>query len=215
MPDATRYLADFQLTTLVRPESYADGTKGWEPLWFQAGDTSGLAVFVSALDAEIYRQQAMADGRVGWSRVALDRFDLLAHIRSLDGMLYCQMVIGFVASMSGGLALREGLPRPRLVPLPFELSVDTPAPVTFHFNVWVFNFMREQWALVGAKNYAEQVESMNAASNAELAATATHALRSVTHTNTTDDDHDWCIYEPQTGAWIFGPDESRQAANLH
>ena len=50
---------------------------------------------------------------------------------------------------TGRLAVRKGLPR--LVPLHFELSVETPPSVTFHFNAWVFNFMREKWALVGAK----------------------------------------------------------------
>ena len=76
MPEPTHYLADFELTTLVRPVIYPDGTKGWEPLWFNAGDASGLAVFVSALDAEIYRQQAMASDSAGWRRIPLAGFDV-------------------------------------------------------------------------------------------------------------------------------------------
>ena len=72
--------------------------------------------------------------------------------------------------------MRAGLPRPRLIPFAFELPSETQPPVTFHFNAWVFDFMREQWARVGAQDHAAQVESMNTATGAELMATAKRAL---------------------------------------
>ena len=215
MPKPTQYLADFELTTLVRRVTYPDSTQGWEPLWLQSGDSRGLAVFVSALDAEIYRQQAQVGGSLGWQRLPLARFDLLEHIKNLDGRLYCQMVFGFGASMSGELAIRNGKPRVHLVPLPFELATDTQPPITFYFDAWVFNFMREQWALLSAPDYATQVERMNEATDTELAATATHALRAVAHFNSTGEDPDWGVYAPEIGIWRFGPDELRQKTNLH
>lgn len=62
MTDLTDYLADFELTTLVRPIVLASGAGGREPLWFEGGDERGLAIIVSVLDAEIYRRFAIASG---------------------------------------------------------------------------------------------------------------------------------------------------------
>lgn len=215
MTDPTDYLADFELTTLVRPIILANGA-GWrEPMWFQGGDERGLAIFVSALDAEIYRRFAIANGSSGWLRLPLSRFDLLDHVKALGGRLSCQVVFGFGASTSRELDTRDGLPRPLLVSVPFEVELDTPPPVTFQFNAWIFDFIREQWALVGPEGYAAQVESMNVANDAQLLAAAESAQQGVRARSAAGEEHDWCLYAPEAGTWHFGPTELRQTAHLH
>jgi hypothetical protein len=144
-------------------------------MWLQGGDERGLAIFVSALDAEIYRRFAVANGSSGWRRLPLSRFDLLDHVKARDGHLSCQVVLGSGASTSHELETRNGLPRPIRVSVPIEVELGTPPPITFQFNPWIFEFIREQWALVGPEGYADQVESMNVANDAQLVAAAESA----------------------------------------
>ena len=94
MADITEYLADFELTTLVRGVDVTCGAKGLEPLWFQGSDEKGLAVFVSALDAELYRQFAISSGSSGWTRVPLAKFGLFEHVKTAGGRLACQLTFG-------------------------------------------------------------------------------------------------------------------------
>lgn len=215
MTDPTDYLADFELTTLVRHATLVDGPDWQESMWLQDGDERELSIFVSALDAEIYRQFAVANGSSGWRRLPLSRFNLLDHVKALDGHLSCQVVFGFGASTSHELETRIGLPRPILVSVPFEVELDTPPPVTFQFNAWIFEFIREQWALVGPEGYADQVESMNVADDAQLVAAAESARQGVRSRSASVEDHDWCLFAPEAEAWHFGPTELRQAAHLH
>jgi hypothetical protein len=214
--DHTAYFADFELTTLVRTVSTANGRNGREPLWFQGGNEQGLAIFASALDAEIYRQFAILNGSSGWERIPLARFALAELINAAGGRLSCQLTFGFSATVSGELDTRgEGLPRPLLVPVLFEVQSETSTAITFQFQSWIFEFIRKQWAVIGPENYAAQVESMNTASDAELAALAKYATKGVSSRKTSAEAHDWCLYAPEGRAWHFGPTELRQVGHLH
>lgn len=130
MSASTDYISDFLLTVLVRQSKTADGSPWLEPLWLKAGESRGLAVFVSALDAEIYLQAVAATDGPAWRRVQLDDFDLLDHIKGQGGELHCHIIFGFSASMTGRLATRSGLPRPRLVTVTFDVSMDSLPPIT-------------------------------------------------------------------------------------
>ncbi len=219
-PDTTDYYADFELTTLVRQVAYSDGTIGQEPLWLECGAIQGLALFVSALDAELYRQLAHASGSIGWRRVPLARFDLLQHVLRLGGQLYCKIVYGFSAAPGARLATREGLPRTILVQAGLEVPLDAVEPVNFDFAAQVFDFIRQQWAPL-ADDYPAQVKVLSAASETELAAVAAHALDTIAcleiddGNDDGDDGRGWCIYSPGAKAWCFGSAELRVPAQLH
>ena len=122
----------------------------------------------------IANSQLQMEAAVG-NHCPLSSFNLLDHVKALDDHLSCQVVFGFGASTSHELEKRIGLPCPILVSVPFEVELDTPPPVTFQFNAWIFEFIREQWALVGSEGYTDQVESMNVADDAQLVAAAESA----------------------------------------
>lgn len=216
MADLTDYYADFELTTLVRRAEFASGKEWCEPLWFKSGCESGLAVFVSALDAEIYRLAAAKQGHIGWERLPLSNFDLLAHIKEMGGSLSCRIVFGFGASLSRELSAgTSGAPRPLLVPALFEVGPAADRPISFQFEAWIFEFMRQQWSLIGPEDYPAQVEAMNTSCDSELSQAAAQAINSIVLHEATDTDHDWCLFSPSTASWHFGPTELRQAQHIH
>jgi hypothetical protein len=106
MTTTTHYFADFELTTLVRPMLDRKRKKVFDPFWLGGSEGSGLGLFVSALDAEIFRQMLIGCGE-NWLRMPLADFDLLGHIQDMDGRLECNVVFGFSASLSGELAVRK------------------------------------------------------------------------------------------------------------
>jgi hypothetical protein len=211
----TKYISDFQLTTLVRPSPRAPENERWEPLWMKGREDSGMAIFVSALDAEIYRQaEIAAGGDKNWRRVPLAHVDLLHHVAQ-SGMLVCQMIFGFSAAAPGNLATRSGSPRTRLVPMSFDVSINPPSSATFNFDSWVFDYIREQWENVGAKQHADRIESINRESDRYLVSTADSALNSITRVDAPGRPNTWCVYSPEAGTWLFGADEVRQQRQLH
>jgi hypothetical protein len=216
MKIATKYISDFELTTLIRPSPQGQGDERWEPLWMKGRDDSGLALFVSALDAEIYRQaEIAAGGDSNWRRVALAHLDLLDQLVAQGGTLVCQMIFGFSAASPGNLATRSGSPRTRLVPMSFDVAINPPSSATFSFDGWVFNYIREQWAMVGATQHADRIGSINRAGDAYLANTAHKALNCITRVDAPGRPHTWCVYSPDAGTWLFGPDQASRHAHVH
>jgi hypothetical protein len=212
----TRYIADFELTTLIRPSPRGQGDERWEPLWMKGREDSGLAIFVSALDAEIYRQaEIAAGGDRNWRRIPLAHVDLLDQVAAQGGTLVCQMIFGFSAASPGNLATRAGSPRTRLVPMAFDVAINQPSSATFNFEGWVFDYMREQWAIVGAKQHAERIESINRESDNYLVNTADNALNCITRVDAPGRPHAWCVYSPDAGIWLFGPDQVPRPGRLH
>lgn len=215
----TSYLAEFKLTALVRRVIDSQGNQGWEPLWLGCPDSGrGLAVFVSALDAEIYRQGAINAGSDGWMRVPLSHFGLAEHVHQNGGHLICQMVFGFVASLQGEMVTFNDLPRLCMVPVGFDLQGSNDSAVTFSFNPLVFDFMREQWLRLDEGSDADHAASMNDATDAELnhlAARALCAIQTAEVCHQRPQANDWCIYAPGKSRWYFGPEELRNKASLH
>lgn len=216
MGKPSKYISDFELTTLIRPSPQGDGAERWEPLWMKGRDDSGLAIFVSALDAEIYRQAEIAGGGgSNWQRVPLAHVDLLGQVAGQGGTLVCQMIFGFSAASHGNLATRCGSPRTRLVPIAFDVAINPESAATFNFEGWVFDYIREQWAIVGARQHAERIESINRASDAYLVETADSALNCVTRVEAPGRPQAWCVYSPDSGSWLFGTDQAAQPRSLH
>jgi hypothetical protein len=216
MKTVTRYISDFQLTTLIRPSPQGQGDERWEPLWMKGREDSGLAIFVSALDAEIYRQaEIAAGGDRNWRRVPLAHVDLLDQVATQGGTLVCQMIFGFSAAAPGSLATSGGSPRTRLVPMSFDVEVNPPSSATFNFEGWVFDYIREQWAIVGAKQHADRIESINRESDAYLVNTADNALNCITRVDAPGRPHSWCVYSPDAASWLFGPDQVPRQGHLH
>jgi hypothetical protein len=211
----TRYISDFELTTLIRPGPKGAGDDHWEPLWMKGRNDGGLAIFVSALDAEIYRQaEIAAGGDRNWRRIPLAHVDLL-QVAAQGGTLVCQMIFGFSAALPGSLATRAGSPRTRLVPMAFDVSLNPPSSATFNFEGWVFDYIREQWATVGAGQHADRIESINRESDAYLVNTADSALNRIARVEAPGRPHAWCVYSPDAGSWLFGHDQVPQPGHLH
>lgn len=60
----TRYIAPFGLTALLRPSKPGQSV---DSFWIGSQGDSGIVLFVSALDAEIYRVHALTVGQE-WNR---------------------------------------------------------------------------------------------------------------------------------------------------
>lgn len=207
----TAYLSDFRLWVLVR----ALPKGGHETSWCKTHDSDGPAVFVSALDAEIYRLNLHNRGDKNWRRCPLEAIDLAQMAANFGGRIVCQMVFGFSANLSGQLTLRDGNLRPLCVPLPFDLGSGPIRPVTFSFDQWVFDFMRAQWEIIDASDYPGMLERTNDLDDATLTEQALQALSVAPTTGEWEQGGDWAIFSPTPMRWHFGPQEQRQLSNLH
>jgi len=216
MKDVTDYVSEFHLTTLVHAHANPDRTVHLAPLWIGGQHGSGLALFVSALDAEIFRHAFIeAKGNMGWRRLPLANFDLLGHVKESGDYLICRVIFGFFTTPDGKLATHSGIIPARLVPTDFKVDAET-RHTTFLFPEWLFSFIREEWARIGADGYASQLEKINTASDSALMKNAVLALERATRVETKGPESHWGIYSPEGGKWHFGPcesDQARQAAN--
>jgi hypothetical protein len=210
----TQYIADFPLWVVARVKELSGSLAKIETAWLKSGEAEGPALFVSALDAEIYcRNRLMHEP--GWQRLPLEKIDLPQMIRSMGGELYCQMVFGFGATTNGELSLRDGHLRPMFVPLHFELSKRDRDPITINFDKWVFDFMRDQWRIIGAAGYADYLERVSEGDGQIIDQLADAAWRDATTTMVLQDSEDWGVYIPGASTWKYGPREMRQAGKLH
>jgi hypothetical protein len=206
MQALTDYIAPFHLTTLVR---------GSHPLWLGAGDHgSGMALFVSALDAEIYRHALIAgEGNPGWRRVPLADFDLRQMVRNHGGRFDGSIVFGFGATTSGQLATRGSVVRTRIVPLWRDPNPDGAEATGFHFPDWCFDFIQKQWTGIGAECHAEEVAATNLEKDSRIMTRAALALalERIVRAESHGPSERWCVYSPQAGKWRTGPSDPGQA----
>jgi hypothetical protein len=96
MQALTEYISRFRLTTLIDSDSAL-------PLWLGGGGngtSGGMALFVSALDAEIYRHVMVAAGNPNWHRVRLANFDLKQLIEMAAGALMVRWCSGSVRRLA-------------------------------------------------------------------------------------------------------------------
>ena len=205
----TDYISDFCLSLIVRTHQLSNGNTWIEPSWLGDDERSGPLLFVSPIDAEIFklrRNSCQSDDPKethNWQRISLSKFDLHQHIIDCQGQLECMLAFGFSATLEGKLVAPKGTPRSLYIPLPFTLSKDTPR-ATFSFNGWAFDFIREQWKIIGAANYANQLDHLNALDDDAITALAKEAVNQVSFAGRGADDSDWGVFVPDSKQWKMG-----------
>ncbi|PLZ04154.1 hypothetical protein CY652_00235 [Burkholderia sp. WAC0059] len=219
--DATDYIAPFALWLVVRRHYCRDGTLFVEPAWVGGGMHLGPAIFVSRIHAEVYatlRNEHHARGDTNnWHCTPLQAFDLREHVREMDGRLNCQMVFGFCMDVAGALIVANGAPLLRYVELPFEVANDVER-AKFNFNQRVFDFMRLQWADIGAAGFESTLDCVDSMEGVALGRLVRAALADVALTH---DDHGhslvghWAVYLPDLAQWVGSCVTAHAYSTLH
>lgn len=216
----TNYISDYGLSLVVRTIRRGNDTAWTEPTWVGAEDRSGPLLFVSPIEAEIFRilrnSRDSDDPQESnnWRRISLSKFDLYQHVIDCDGKLECMLAFGFSATLEGQLLGPRGVPRTLHVPIPFTVPKGSARP-TFSFTGWVFDFMREQWKIIGATSYADQLDDLNSLDNDTINALTKEAISQVSFTKYEPDVTDWGVFLPDTKQWKMGPPEERQKKFSH
>lgn len=136
-----------------------------EPAWTGSPQdgVAGPVVFVSRLLAHIYaylRNEYHSDDDSGhWKAILLQDFDLFDHAKGIGGPLCCMMVFGFSMETETDVVCVRA-PRVRYVPLPFNIPEGAEG-VTFSFNQWAFDFMRDEWKALGLRHYEGELEAVD------------------------------------------------------
>lgn len=199
----TRYMSDYYLSVLARPAMAPSGRQGREIQVIHGTDICGIAVYVSALDAEIARAHRIANGQKNWRRFGLDELDVLGAMAGVDAMKMC-VVFGFGATEDGRLQVEERRLQPVHFPLNFAGLGGSNEPITLNFESKLFEGMREQWASIGAANYGDQVTRLNRLTPLRLAHMANAALRAGAPSDNDEYGHAWGVYQPESLGWQFG-----------
>lgn len=210
MKALTDYVSEFSLTALVHAHASSDKTVELAPLWIGGGRVHGMALFVSALDAEIFRHSLIAArGNNGWRRLPLANFDLLKHIKESGGYLICNVIFGFTATQDGKLATRSGTIPYRFIPTDFRVTPNTDH-TTFLFPEWLFKFIQAEWAKIGAESHTAELDALNTANDSVIMENAVLALDRATPVESKGPESHWGVYSQAGGGWHFGPRESGQ-----
>ena len=211
----TRYIAPFGLTALLHRGKPGESV---ESFWIGGGEGEpGIVLFVSALDAEIYRLHALTLGQE-WVRHPLEAIGFQYTVETL-GKAWTNLVFAFNANARGKLC--RGPSGCLLLPHYQECfgPLGQPsAPVTFKFDERTFETMEERWDLMGEPDHASTIAKMNAlgttaAGAARLQGIAEKALDLVTIGPVGEPTHeaiDYATFNPQTSHWSYGPNEARQ-----
>ena len=217
MSNKTEYIAPFTLWLVVRKRFRSDGLFV-EPAWVGDAECSGPVVFASRIHAHVYatlrNTYHQKDDSNNWNAIPLHEFDLLDHVRALDGRVNCQMAFGFCTDATGALIVAKGAPRLRYANMPFEIPNDMDA-VTFNFNQWVFDFMREEWASNGASSIEhtfDQIDGLDAAAFSRVAAVAVANAR-ITRDGTNQER--WTAYHPGLEQWVSAETPGHRSSVLH
>ncbi|MGH8084289.1 MAG: hypothetical protein ACREPV_03330 [Lysobacter sp.] len=208
----TNYISEFHLFVLARPTTAPDGGAGWEPQWIHGDMGCGLAVYCSALDAEIVRAQRIAQGESGWRRMRLQDFPVLELVPVGTDQLICQMVYGFLLSgRNPRLVVSDGRIQPVYLPMTFKGLEGAIAPVTLDFvgDGGVFDGMRSDWTRIGAKSYPQQITKINQEPGLRLANLAHRALKAASPVADDADSATWGIFQPYLSAWSSGEIDAR------
>lgn len=211
----TQYIAPVSLWVVVRRRMVSTGLF-IEPAWVGgSGVESGPAIFVSRILAEAYaylrNKYHGPDDSNNWKAIGLHEFDLLDHAHGLDGPLFCQMTFGF-SNEDSETAICITAPRIRYVTLPFTVSHEVDG-VTFSFNQWAFDFMREEWARLGLRDFERELvaaDEIDEASFDRLIKTALGRLKVCREP--TGRDGPWSVFSPQREEWVSGSDSPQVQA---
>jgi hypothetical protein len=99
-------MSEYYLPILGRPVAASNGNPGWELQTIHAADVCGIAVYVSALDAEISRAHRIANGEKSWRRFGLEELNVLEAAGGEDVLRTC-MIFGFCATGDGRYKLQR------------------------------------------------------------------------------------------------------------
>jgi hypothetical protein len=204
----TRYVAPFGLTALSRPRKPGQPVGS---LWVGGERDFGIVLFVSALDAEIYRLHARTIGEE-WVRHPFETTDFQQTVEHL-GQAWTHLAVGFNANT--GRQLRRG-PQGSLALLTFRARfrpLEEPAwPVTFRFRPRMFEEIEKQWTRVSGTDHAQGVSRINrlgatqagAVELGELAERALKATRLGAVGESRRDQTGWALFSPEAGTWCYG-----------
>jgi hypothetical protein len=206
----TDYTASFALWVVVRSHSRPDGSLVVEPAWAGDGEQSGVAIFVSRLDAHLYATlcnlRLAADEPDNWYCLPLQAFDLHAYARERNGSVNCAMSFGFICNAQGALLMSRGAPCPTY----FELTFDPPEgieEVVFHFSQAAFEAMCALWKVIGAPAQPQSINRAEAMNDDAFAWLLDIALSVSTGTCAEDEADHWTVFEPVSMRWLRAPVE--------
>jgi hypothetical protein len=209
----TRYIAPYGLTALLKPSEPGQPV---ESFWVGGQRECGLVLFVSALDAEIFRQHARTIDEE-WVRHPLEAIGFQFTVEQL-GQAWTHLAFGFNANAHRQLTRDSGgclvLP---CFPECFGPLTEPSKPVTFRFQPRLFEAMESHWKRIDGAGYADAITKINrlgiTASGAnELSELAAKALRGASFGPLGEPGHeqtDWAVFSPDSGTWCFGPNQQR------
>ncbi|WP_141685068.1 hypothetical protein [Burkholderia stabilis] len=215
----TQYIAPLSLWVVVR-RRVLDSGPFIEPAW--TGSTvegiSGPVVFVSRLLAHMHaylRNEYHSDDDSGhWKAIPLQDFDLFDHAKGIDGPLCCMMAFGFAMETETDVICVHA-PRVRYVPLPFNIPEGAEG-VTFSFNQWAFDFMRDEWKALGLRHYEGELEAADELDDGgfdRLYQTAVARLGVCREPSGRPGP--WAVFSTQDDTWIAGYEDEAPPATAH
>ncbi|KAB0648490.1 hypothetical protein [Burkholderia diffusa] len=149
-----------------------------------------------------------------WKAIRLQDFDLLDHANGIDSPLYCMMAYGFAMETPTDVICVHA-PRIRYVLLPFNIPENT-GRVTFSFNQWAFDFMRDEWQALGLQGYERELEAadeLNETGFDRLLQTAVARLGVCRAP--TDKVGPWAVFSTQSDTWISGYADAAPPETAH
>jgi hypothetical protein len=209
----TNYISDFELHLVTRTIQLDDGGLLIEPTWAKERGLAGPMLFISPIDAEIFRhcchRKAGADNNDNWQRIRLSQFDLHQHLLDYTSSpLPCMLAFGFSATPEDELIAPLEIPRALYLPLPFAPPQNKRQ--AFNFNCGIFEYIRTQWNAIGAHQYAHQLNELNGLPDKQINALAHAAMQRASFVATTTDEGNWGIFLPDQMQWQFGPQACHQ-----
>ncbi|VVD31773.1 hypothetical protein [Paraburkholderia dioscoreae] len=212
----TQYIAPVSLWLVVRKRFTGTGLF-IEPAWVGDGTQNGPVIFTSHILAAVYAHMRNKyhsnDDSDNWRVMSLQAFDLLEHVRDCGGKLWCMMAFAAVLEDASSLIVKTGAPRIRYVPLGFESPKDTEI-VTFSFDQWVFDYMRDEFRSIGLPDYEMQLEVVDEMDDATLALTLKYATERINVCREPSERKAslWGVYDPDAGVWVSAEETDRKPA---
>jgi len=198
----TEYISPMSLWLVVRKRFLSTGLF-IEPAWIGHSEATGPVIFTSRILAAVYAHMRNKyhgnDDSDNWRVMPLQEFDLLDHIRQCDDTLWCMMAFEDASSM----VVQLGAPRIRYVPLKLTLTTDSDE-ITFSFNQWVFDFIRDEFKSIGLPGYEQRLEVMDEMDAATFALTLKYAVErvNVCREPVEPEKNIWGVYDSDAGMWI-------------
>jgi hypothetical protein len=204
----TEYISPVSLWLVVRKRYKSTGLF-IEPAWVGCEDAKGPVIFTSRILAAVYADMRNKFYQQGdsnnWRIIPLQEFDLLKHARDCGGELWCMMTFGLVMEDATSIIVATGAPRVRYVPFHFQPPTDTD-DITFLFNQWVFEFIRDEFKSIGLPTHEARLEAVDEMDDATFTQTLKNAIErvNVCRKPTKRDSSFWGAYCPNVGMWVSG-----------